>query len=320
MTDAARLLAGCQPHARDHVPTSAELREVRPARGSLSHTLRIGGLAIEPFGLDDRLSRLIHDSYQGFTVGDTGVPTFAMRSRPIGIDVVEAPVPHYLYLPRGEGKAEEARIGFRGTPEGLELWSYFFAGWFDRDATRGRLLLCEAADGDLRQAVENYLRFFVSTLALRTGGFLLHSSGVIRDGQAWLFFGPSGAGKTTAATHSWPTAELLGDDLVLVEPWRTGFRACGVPFRGTFEGPANSSSAAPIAMACRIFQAPEVRLEEVSRVVQAAEVLGELPFLLSDPELQARASERAHEFVRAVPVRRLYLRPDSSFWDVLIPR
>ena len=70
------------------------------------------------------------------------------------------------------------RVGARTTPEGLELWSYFFATCFDRDARDARLLLCDSTDLDVVQGIENTLRFVVSAAALAAGGFLLHAAGI----------------------------------------------------------------------------------------------------------------------------------------------
>jgi hypothetical protein len=206
----------------------------------------------------------------------------------------------------------------RSDERGLELWSYFFASAFDREGREARLLLCEAQDLDVEQAIENHLRFLVATRALAAGGFVLHSAGIAQEGRAFLFFGPSGAGKSTTAANAPAGSELLGDDLVLVERSSDGtWRACGVPFRGTFSRGANAGSCAPLALACRLFQSDEEKLETVPRSIQVAEVLGEMPFLADDAQLRDHAAERAEQFVREVPVRRLHLRRGASYWRVV---
>lgn len=311
-------VVGGRPHPEDRAPAAGELAEAAWEWGSHALMLRIGSLSIELAGLDDSLARLVRSHYGGFLSGGGDEPTVSARTRPAGVRVLRAPCERYLYLPRAEGRSEEARLDARFGEQGVELWSYFFAGAFDRDARQGTLLLCDCAELDRSQAIENYLRFFVSTLALSQGGFLLHASGVVKEGRSVLFFGPSGAGKSTTAANS-PGTERLGDDLVLVEPWRGGaFRACGVPFRGSFVGDErNSSACAPLALACRLVQAEENRLEDTSKPVQAAELVGQLPFLLDDEALRDRAMERVRAFLDAVPVKRLHLRNDASFWSVL---
>lgn len=312
-----RRVLGGPAHPRDVTPTAEELGAPAEAWGRRSAMMHVGSLALEISGLDDRLRDLVRAAYGSFVVGGGDEPTFNARHRPAGIEVLRSPRPSWLYLPREEGRCEEARLFARRDGEGFGLWSYFFAGRLDDQGTTGRLLLCDASDLDVGQALENFLRFFIATAAVRIGGFLLHSGGVIHGERAFLFFGPSGAGKSTTVSHAPPDATLLGDDLVLVEPWRGSFRACGVPFRGTFQGPTLSTASAPIALACRLFQAQANRLETAPKAVQVAEVLGEVPFLMEDRELQSRAAALVQSFVEYVPVRRLHLVNDGSYWPLV---
>jgi len=313
-------VVGGRSHPNDVAPTAGEWAGTGEEWGDRARLLRIGSLAVEITGLDERLDALVARNYEGFLSGAGEVPKVSLRSRPGSISVLRTEAERFLYLPRAEGECEEARLDARFEERRVELWSYFFAMSFDRDANSGTLLLCDAAELDVIQAIENSLRFFVSTLALRQGGFLLHASGVVKDGRAVLFFGPSGAGKSTTASNA-PGTERLGDDLVLVEPWRDGaFRACGVPFRGSFAGQdRNSSACAPLSLACRLMQSGENRLERTRKSVQAAELVSQLPFLLDDAELRERAMATVRSFVEAVPVKRLHLKADASYWSVLDP-
>lgn len=297
---------------RDRVPSSAELTARLPPWGERSVGLGVGSLEVEVRGLDDRLVELISRHYERFL--RTGPPRGTART----LEVARAPVGAYLHLPRGEGILEEARVASRALEGRLEVWSYFFAARYPRDASECRLLLCDADELDLSQAMENCLRFFLSAAALDAGGFVLHSAGVVHRDRAWLFFGPSGAGKSTTASRAPKGAELLGDDLVLVEPSGDAWRACGVPFRGSFRGlPPNSRACAPLAAALRLLQDDENRLETVPRIVQVAELLGEVPFLLEDEELRSRAGDVLEGFAAGAVVRRLHLRDDGTFWSLL---
>ena len=61
--------------------------------------------------------------------------------------------------------------------------------------------------GSIRQTLSPYaadcvLRIVHTLLLSREQGFLLHASSVVRDGRAFLFTGPSGAGKTTIVRHA----------------------------------------------------------------------------------------------------------------------
>jgi hypothetical protein len=308
--------------ARDRVPGSSELCAPLPTWGTLSRRLDVGSLRFRLSGLDGRLAAIMDEGYRGFVSDDSLLPdvdSVPWDDDASCIEVLRSPEARYLYLPREEGRSEEARVGARSVPDGLELWSYFFAARFDREGRRARLLLCDAADLDLSQGIENTLRFFVSAAALASGGFLLHAAGVVRSGRAWAFFGPSGAGKSTTASNAPPDAQLLGDDLLLVEHQGGRWRACGVPFRGTFARGDNAAVGAPLAMALRLVQASENSISQVPRSIQAAEILGEIPFLMDDAALRERSSVLVEKFVREVTVRRLHLARGSGYWSLLEP-
>lgn len=65
--------------------------------------------------------------------------------------------------------------------------------------------------------VRDFLICLVWPVLVREGGMLLHACAVELDGRAVLVLGPSGAGKTTAATQV-ASAKLFAKDLVAVFP------------------------------------------------------------------------------------------------------
>ncbi|MEE2788682.1 MAG: hypothetical protein VX589_15165 [Myxococcota bacterium] len=64
----------------------------------------------------------------------------------------------------------------------------------------------------------------------RAGGFMLHASAGVRDGQAWIMPGPSGTGKSTAARGGFE--RVLSDERVIIMPGETSntYVAWGTPF------------------------------------------------------------------------------------------
>ena len=64
--------------------------------------------------------------------------------------------------------------------------------------------------------------------AVRRGGFLIHGASIVRDGQAYIFFGKSAAGKSTLAAMS-PEGQVISDDLTLVLPTESGLVVAGSP-------------------------------------------------------------------------------------------
>ena len=162
--------------------------------------------------------------------------------------------------------------------------------------------------------VENFLRLFAAQDCLSSGGLLLHASGVIDHGKAYVMFGHSGSGKSTIA-HLAARERVLGDDVVALRPDSDGLRAYAVPF-GHLPGTANVN--APVAGLFRISHAPQHTLYDISRARGVAELLSCSPFVHDDPVMQQRALETAHTFAASVPIKALGFSPDPSVWTFVL--
>ena len=88
--------------------------------------------------------------------------------------------------------------------------------------------------GDECEIIQTAESFYYSLL--RFGGFMLHSSAVVVDGEAYLFSAPSGTGKSTH-TALWlelfgGRAQILNDDKPAVMVSGGSVSACGTPWSG----------------------------------------------------------------------------------------
>lgn len=94
---------------------------------------------------------------------------------------------------------------------------------------------------------ENLLRVLVAYRLLAAGGVLLHSAGIVARGMAYVFFGHSGAGKTTfsglsaAAGH-----DVVSDELNLLWVLPEGVRVESLPFAGDFGGRCRPRTTYPL--------------------------------------------------------------------------
>lgn len=202
-------------------------------------------------------------------------------------------------------------------PEGEILLSGDFAAFRPREGGPGRLLV--SAPDSLRQitgAVENYLRWMIADLALTRQGFVLHAAGLARDGEAYIFFGHSGAGKSTVCELS-PGATLLSDDLVLIMREGDRFLASTTPFRGTLPQGAKEKGFYPMARAFRLHQSREVSTTPLPTGLAVAEILSCCPFISDSTKRLSGLLPLIEEFCKTVPVGELHFRKDSSFWDVI---
>jgi len=65
-------------------------------------------------------------------------------------------------------------------------------------------------------AIDGVLRILHSLILAREGGFLVHAASAIRKGQAFVFAGVSGTGKTTISRLAPPDVTLLTDEISYV--------------------------------------------------------------------------------------------------------
>ena len=99
-------------------------------------------------------------------------------------------------------------------------------------------------------AADSVLRIVHTLLLSRERGFLLHASSVVRNGRAFLFTGPSGAGKTTIARLAPADGVVLSDEISYVRQVGGRYLAYGTPFAGEW-GDAGEPISAPVARALR---------------------------------------------------------------------
>lgn len=220
---------------------------------------------------------------------------------------------------RRSGPAESYRLLARQERDLLLAWSYEWAASWDRAAGRATV----AATSDERvvfdRTVENFLRVVFAHLAIEKGALLLHGAGVVREGRAWIFFGPSGAGKTTVTTLS-RGAHVLSDDLVMIVPSGTPsarYAACSVPFRGVLTPGATIDRIFPLAGLFRLVQDSDDRVEYLDAPQAVGELVQSLPFVTDCPETIPAVLEVASAVAGSVPVSRLHFTKGPGFWKVI---
>jgi hypothetical protein len=165
------------------------------------------------------------------------------------------------------------------------------------------------------EGLEYFVRVAYACLLFEHGGLLLHGAGLVREGRAFLFFGHSGSGKTTAARLSRQTI-VLNDDLVALRPLADGWQAYATPFWNPTQV-APTPAAAPLAGLYRLVQDPHVWLEDISPARAVAELISSLPVISADAGRSGLTMIRCAQLVSQVGVKRLHFRKDDTFWDVI---
>jgi hypothetical protein len=150
----------------------------------------------------------------------------------------------------------------------------------------------------------------------RESGFLLHASGAVIDGRAFVFAGHSGDGKTTLSRLlAAEGLELLSDERIALRKQGKGFRAYGTPWPG--EGEIVSSASYPLGGVFILRKADRHRVREGRASLLAAELLSRaiVPYYFG-PETQT-ILELVHDLATSTPLRELEFSLSGGLLPVL---
>jgi len=280
-----------------------------PTYGEEARTLALGSRSIRIEGLDATLARRLEIRWGAFLR-----PTAATASR-ASVRLFRAGKGLWLAPPE---EGEIYRIEALGEPPGRVVASYHFAIGAEAAPGAWRVAITEPADEPLERIVENAIRFIAAHVAAEDGGFAMHSAGVERDGRAWLFAGPSRAGKSTAVRLSAP-ATSLGDDFGLVLPGDGGWVAPALPFdnseRVEHEPPEGDL---PVAGIWRLYQSQAIRVENPSHGLAVASLMGCVAFPWTLPEFSDGLLDRVERFVSEGRFHHLHFTASEPFWTYLV--
>lgn len=198
------------------------------------------------------------------------------------------------------------RAALAGPGSAAELDLAAGAGWL------------RAAPAQALAAVEELLRVAAAVLAFEAGGLLLHAAGLARAGRAFLFLGPSGAGKTTVARLA-AGRRVLNDDLVAVLPAAGGWDVCATPFSNPTQVPPAGPGRAALAALLHLVQDTRVERRPLGPAAATAALVARAPLVALDPERGPALLRRARAIAAAAPCDELHFLPDQSFWAAVDP-
>ena len=272
----------------------------RSDRVSNVATMGVHVVVVEIGGTPIRLStdsasflRLVQDRYRGFLSSDP--------HRGVDLAVSLSPVNNLaiddIRVARDSGIWSAERADFR-------------FDW-NSGSRSGRLEVALNA-----YSVDAALRILHTLLLAEAGGFLLHAASAVRNGRAFLFFGPSGAGKTTVARLAVSDATLLTDEISYVRRDGESYSAYGTPFTGELAKPGENISA-PIAALYHLVKAPTNRLTLMKEADAARALLESVLFFAEDADLVKLVFKSVCDLVCQLPVYQLEFVPDKSVWDLV---
>jgi hypothetical protein len=280
-------------------------------RGQVTRLLRIGEMVIAIEGLDDALAGTLDRRWGAFLERRDG-------ERPdITVRIFRASTAAWLV---SEQPAEPYRLEAINDTAHRVIVSYHFALCAEDDPRVWRMALAEQGREPLGRVVENGVRYMVARLAIEHGGFAIHGAGVLREGLAYIFAGPSRSGKTTAVALAEPSISL-GDDFALVVPREGEWLAPALPFdnseRIEHEPPGGLHTVRGI---WRLHQATAMRVERPITSLAVASLMGCTAFSWALPELSGTLLERVRQFVLSGRFAHLHFSRDGDLWRELLAR
>ena len=146
------------------------------------------------------------------------------------------------------------------------------------------------------------------------GGFYLHSSAVVLDGRAYLFSGPSRAGKSTH-TRLWqtvfgPAARVINDDKPAIRLMEGRWTVYGTPWCG--KDGINENASAPLAGVCFLRKAGENKIRRLSSMEAMQKILSQTIYKFSRAQELDLLVALMDRFLGEVPVYELENLPNPD--------
>jgi len=164
--------------------------------------------------------------------------------------------------------------------------------------------------GGATGAVEISLRVALNACLPGAGGVPLHAAGVITAGRGVVFFGPSGAGKTTIASMCpW---RVLSDELVAVVGSPFQLRETG--FWGELGDREQTSGSAELAALVELAQGPGTRLERLTPTAALRRLLN-VVLVPAQTGVWTTALGVLGRLVATTPVFRITWSPSQPPWS-----
>jgi hypothetical protein len=183
------------------------------------------------------------------------------------------------------------------------------------------LHVSEQADtGVVVSAIDNVVRTLVAYRLYLTDGLLLHSAAILADGEALVFFGRSGAGKSTISQAAHEAGhQVLSDDLNAIVRQGDRYWVRQLPLTGDF-GRAGTIHSAPIPLSGLYRLDRDLSpggVHPMSRAHAAAALIACAPYVNVDPACRSTLLDFAVALTQAHPAAMFHFVRDNPFKDQL---
>ncbi len=264
----------------------------------------IADFAIIIKGLSSKLKEKLEDRYEGFLEGSAK-----------NIFNVKIGNGSDCFIP----PTEDGMLNIQEKDVGAQTYiiSTDFSGLTDMESRSGFVLLARSDDIKFSMfAVENYLMRLFNIMAIEMGGFFLHSCGIVKDNNVYLFYGPAGSGKSAVASLS-PDLGILSDDMILVFLKDGDYLASSTPFWGSMARALRTKGTYSIKGCFYLVKSTETEVKKIDNIKAMTTLFSSSLFGAFNSKRSSKLFENIKEFVRRKEVNELALPLKPVFWDLI---
>ncbi len=151
-------------------------------------------------------------------------------------------------------------------------------------------------------------------LTVINNDIVIHASGVIYEGEGYLFTGISGKGKSTMASlWNYHGAEVIHDDRLIIRKTATGYRMFNTP---VYESDYPLES--PINKIFVIEHGAENRMRPLKDASALSQVMANCIQHSWDTRIIGQLLESVSEMCRNIPACKLFFKPERSVIDYIL--
>jgi hypothetical protein len=218
------------------------------------------------------------------------------------------------YYPNGENSME-----FDYGDKTVWVAGVFFIGKLDLTFERISNIWVGSESGfKFTEIIENFLRVVVAYRILANKGVMLHSAGLNNYSEGYIFFGKSGAGKSTISGLAAQSGfEIVSDDLNALIPGEDGVGLHMLPFTGDYKPTSVSSDTSALRGIFQLKQADENKLTAVSDGFALQALMVCCPFINQNPYCSDLLISNLERIIESVPVLSLRFTNNHDFLPLL---
>lgn len=192
-------------------------------------------------------------------------------------EIFKSPINNFNYL---IGNPAIYNITFKENKNKLIFYAYNFASILNLKKTSACILaLGQEKNEIIANEIENFLRVYSSIILLNYDSILFHSSAVLTKKGAFVFFGNSGAGKSTIANiFKSENFKVLSDDLNILI-LKNGLQITSSPFLSEID--QAEEGIFPVRKIFYLKKDKENFIEKIPPLQQNAYLFGSIPVLNS---------------------------------------